>query len=404
MDIQELDDWLASRPVGDAAVIAHRAALRVFPLLFRDLVRSWAQDFGVVSLPFLRAILSVGVMRRFPTPDVWAATIMAYNAAERAASVGIDEVRGSDPNRVSFTNVAASFALAIDAVLSDGAAARTAAASCVEETDRAILWSTYRDGQDDIATEAGWLEVKLDTDALQTGIDLGPAAIWSIFPADQLGWLEQNGLQKLTGETGSEASFWHRWWAGAKTGHWLDWELQREITLIPDGIWAQGHAAVAEAIRLIEERLELRGQVAALRQGLEGAKAEIAELANAMQRSHNNPPELVDTLSWSPATVGTLADDLARVEAELAGPAPDPEVLGQKGGAIKATALQVLKYIGGLADLAARTATEELAKTGMKVAIGIAAAEHLSGLVPLLKQARDLGQMLLDFAAALMGG
>ena len=47
-------------------------------------------------------------------------------------------------------------------------------------------------------------------------------------------------------------SFWTRWWDGVLSGNQIDWDLQRQVALIPNEIWDQGPAAVAEAIRQIE--------------------------------------------------------------------------------------------------------------------------------------------------------
>lgn len=49
-------------------------------------------------------------------------------------------------------------------------------------------------------------------------------------------------------------NFWTRWCDGLVTGQPLDWALQEKVALIPDDIWQQGAAAVAQAIREIEEQ------------------------------------------------------------------------------------------------------------------------------------------------------
>ncbi len=52
----------------------------------------------------------------------------------------------------------------------------------------------------------------------------------------------------------SQESFWDRWWAGMLAGDWTDWDLCRDIALIPDDTWKEGPAAVADAIREIEAK------------------------------------------------------------------------------------------------------------------------------------------------------
>lgn len=46
--------------------------------------------------------------------------------------------------------------------------------------------------------------------------------------------------------------FWSRWHARAMFGEPLPWELQRQVALIPEGIWQAGPTSVAESIADIE--------------------------------------------------------------------------------------------------------------------------------------------------------
>lgn len=46
--------------------------------------------------------------------------------------------------------------------------------------------------------------------------------------------------------------FWSRWHARAMFGEPLPWELQRQVALIPEGIWQAGPTSVAECIADIE--------------------------------------------------------------------------------------------------------------------------------------------------------
>lgn len=58
----------------------------------------------------------------------------------------------------------------------------------------------------------------------------------------------------LARETGDRNSFWHSWYFAAKRGDWMNWEMQRDIALISDEVWKQGHKAVGEEIAKIEAR------------------------------------------------------------------------------------------------------------------------------------------------------
>jgi hypothetical protein len=52
--------------------------------------------------------------------------------------------------------------------------------------------------------------------------------------------------------SGPDWAFWKKWYQGFLDGAPLDWGLQRRIALIPNDVWENGVAAVAEAIREIE--------------------------------------------------------------------------------------------------------------------------------------------------------
>ena len=49
-------------------------------------------------------------------------------------------------------------------------------------------------------------------------------------------------------------SFWCRWYDSLLKGHPLDWDLQREVALIPDGDWQKGPEHIAQLIEEIEAR------------------------------------------------------------------------------------------------------------------------------------------------------
>ncbi|TRD21697.1 hypothetical protein [Palleronia caenipelagi] len=49
-------------------------------------------------------------------------------------------------------------------------------------------------------------------------------------------------------------SFWARWYDGFLRGEPLDWELQKQIALIPDNDWAKGPAHIARLIEKIEAK------------------------------------------------------------------------------------------------------------------------------------------------------
>lgn len=57
--------------------------------------------------------------------------------------------------------------------------------------------------------------------------------------------------------------FWKRWYLAMIDGTWRDWDLARDVALIPDEVWEDGAAAVAKAIKEIEDaRKPLSSQAA----------------------------------------------------------------------------------------------------------------------------------------------
>jgi hypothetical protein len=210
---------------------------------------------------------------------------------------------------------------------------------------------------------------------------------------------EAEGLANLTLETGDLNSFWHRWWQGAKSGQWLDWDLLHEVALIPDEVWQAGPKAVAEAIARIEEKFARRDEVSRLRAELESVQKQITSQASLAQRSHNQPPELVDTPAAIIVQVATVVSELRDAKTELKKQEPDPGVLLLIGTALIASAKAVLGYCASLADVALKKSAEEIGSTGTKWAIGLVGL----GAVSSFEKVHAIGTALLRFAEKLAG-
>jgi hypothetical protein len=242
----------------------------------------------------------------------------------------------------------------------------------------------------------------LDATELKKGRDLENQPLWQFnavtFFDDSS--IETKGLANLALESGDPNSFWHRWWEGAKSGQWLDWDLQLEVALIPDEVWQAGPKAVAEAIAQIEEKFALRERVSQLRAELESVQKQIASQASLAHRSHNQPPELVDTPPTVIVQVATVVNELRAAETELKKQRPDPRVLSRIGTALIASAKAVLGYCASLADAALKKAAEEIGTTGTKWAIGLAGV----GAISSFEKVQAIGSALLRFAEKLASG
>ena len=272
MDREKLESWLKNRPREDAILIAQRAALRVFPLLASRMSKAEARSHFAKSTPVLRCYLTAGVARRYPAPEVRAAASLA------SAAASIDVA------------AAAAAASATDAAAPAFAAAFTAAAS---------------------AKDVSWQQVKQDVSILQSGGDILFAPLWHSDPPATILQAEQTCLEALALEAGDPNSFWHRWYLAAKRGAWLDWDLQRDIALIPNPVWKEGPKAVLAAIAEIEVRHDSRRQDADLAKNLAKLpppdKGAVAAVRQAMERNRDALPPTFD------AILGLIALEIDRL-------------------------------------------------------------------------------------------
>ncbi len=151
-------------------------------------------------------------------------------------------------------------------------------------------------------------------------------------------------------------SFWARWWDGAKNGTPLDWDLQTEVALI-------------------EEHHNLREENRALKEALSETRA---LHASALQRSHNQPPELIEDEVKLGNAITLVWNVLDETEEELEKHAPDPARLQELGAKFWAAFKIVMKYFGSKADKMIDKSSEVIAETGTKWVIRVWAASIVS--------------------------
>lgn len=258
MNREELETWQQTRPREDAILIAQRAALRVFPIWASQMGYDWAQERSMACSPILRAYVTAGVAVKFPSNEVRVAAMTSSAAASAmiAPTGGASGVVEFAPDPFCSAVDAAAYAAAAASVRyhsSTSGAAVSAAASA----------SASADGE-----EALWANVDEDVALLTEGKDLLSAPLWHVDAPKQILRAELEGLENLARETGDSNSFWHRWYFAAKRGEWLDWELQRDVALIPDEVWKQSPKAVMAAIAEIEARHAAKAQADALEAAL----------------------------------------------------------------------------------------------------------------------------------------
>ncbi|MEZ5778245.1 MAG: hypothetical protein R3E44_07785 [Paracoccaceae bacterium] len=223
-DRKSLERWLEGRSQTDAIAIARCAACRVLPLYGRAMRDDWAPRHDLTALPVIRLILISGVAGKYPTPEVRRATAAAHAAVATAAAHAAVATAAA---------TAAAQAAAVAATAAAHAAARAAmAAAAAADAAGAYIWEQVRD----------------DARLLEQGGDLLALPLWSIPEPDWFRRADQEMLASWQADDPERWSFWIGWWEGVKSGKQLDWELQRDVALIPDEVWSQGPGAVAAEI------------------------------------------------------------------------------------------------------------------------------------------------------------
>jgi hypothetical protein len=330
-DWESLGRWLRDRPREDVIWIAQRAALRVLPLWVAEVSRPRKRRVDLTALPILRAILTSGVSRTYPAPEVTAAAAFAADAAvaaRAAAAFAADAAAAAD---------AAFAAAAADAAFA-AAAAAAAAAFAAADADAAI-WGVVRD--DSVSLRDGTAEDR---------------PLWPAVPD----WLPLAQMRDTWAPATPGGDFWMRWYQGFLDGKPLPWDLQRDIALIPDEGWQKGEAHVAGLIAIIEERHRLLGLVAELKERLrEATSVGATDIASPSHRSHNQPPELIDAPIAFRESVTLIRITLDEAEAELAKPTPEPSTLRRIADTLTAAVKTAATYCGAKFDVFITKAVEE---------------------------------------------
>lgn len=222
VDEASMKRWLESRPKDtvrrDAVGMAHRAALRLFPLWAAQLASDrsllqilWCLISSGNSLEINDAVIRKAVLN---SEFVAARTSAAASSAAKCLTIELSEVAGVSAFGVASAAAVANSAYAATAVWK--AAARDASTVGLRRDYRLVrLWDK------DIPQKL----LEYETDFLSR---------WSQSPAT---W-----------------DFWRRWWNGARDGKPLDWELQKRVALIPVEDWENNNPAhIAALIHQIEK-------------------------------------------------------------------------------------------------------------------------------------------------------
>ncbi len=240
MNATEFESWLSARPEEtrqrDAALIAMRAAARIFPQIEnddpdRDDEKRTRINEGRLLMA-ARCLLTAGAATTAPRVELQSA---AYVAASARFAL------------VSHINLLSG----LDSFKAARHAARILTMSVASEylAEARIAVADVRS-----AKEPPWVHVGKDIEFLELGSSISLQPLWAAKTPSWFVVADEKLRIYWASDPDHVWDFWARWWDGLVTGRPLDGALQEKVALIPEAIWQQGAAAVARAIREIEEQ------------------------------------------------------------------------------------------------------------------------------------------------------
>lgn len=364
----EFESWLLIQKREFCVAIGSRAAARAFPFL----THVDKADTEEIQLALLsaRAILTSAVVAMFPDPILRSASYASSDAAALAvrAAVNARGIRGA--------------AYAAARAASDGAADIADYTSADAAFDAATYAGRAAGENREIVRAAAYADTEVDLNTLTA------TPIWH--ETGEPKWLVSTliPLDDLL-EKGSEWSFWREWYRGFLNGKPLDWELQKEIALIPDADWEKGPQHIAGLIEIIRKRRDLEAEIARLKEQLNLAKSAVT----LPGRLHNQPPEAVDDAAQILQRDLTVVwGEIDALEKEIAKPDPSPTVLARIASRLAVIAVSIAKYCGSVADAAV--------KAGAKV-IGAAAGAAVVAEAALPGSIQAVAKSILQFVKVL---
>jgi hypothetical protein len=241
-------------------------------------------------------------------------------------------------------------------------------------------------------TARSWQEASADAKTID---DVGIAGLYAtpLWREQAKGFSSSTPSSLYTSETlteffstlrsvGFRWGFWDRWYAGMNKGTPLEWDLQREVALIPGGDWQKGPEHIARLVEEIEARFRVRTAAGEAEALLED------QLTRTLPASigHNRPPESIFDTGISraefeelKAAVGVLKSQSQESRADVAAVATAAEV----ADGVLRKILESLAIKAGMDFDAFRKGFWGAAGAGMFIFVS-------GGLTPLLQSLRSL--------------
>lgn len=161
---------------------------------------------------------------------------------------------------------------------------------------------------------------------------------------------ERETLDRYLAADPDKWMFWHAWYTGYVNGEPLDWDLQRQVALLPEHVWSQGPARVAKHIELIKARM-------ATAVAVQEAEHELRSAACARHGIGGNfPPEPIELASPS-ATDELLAarTPLHQITEQLEMLEPDLTAIQSALAQLKEFLNMGFRWVASKVDLAVDT-------------------------------------------------
>jgi hypothetical protein len=163
---------------------------------------------------------------------------------------------------------------------------------------------------------------------------------------------------------------------------------------IADDIWEAGAEAVAAEIERISATLDLKAEIASLKENLLAHEAIAAT-------GHNQGPPLDDIVEVR-KTIQLIWPIVEDLETEADSEAPSANRLRELGQKLLDISIIIAKYFGVIADIAVKKSVEKFSETGTKWAIRAGVATYAStneGVQSVAKAAWELAKVLTRSSA-----
>ncbi len=171
--------------------------------------------------------------------------------------------------------------------------------------------------------------------------------------------------------------FWRDWYQAFLDGKPLDWDLQREVALIPDRDWNKGPAHIAERIEEVQAKFDVRAK----------AKETLSFFEQTQQPSvpgagHNQGPPFEDALDIDLSNIRQSVEDAL---SETQKDRPNRSIFANTKQVLTAAMTTAAKYVAKKLDVAVDEVIKETVKFGTKAVLITWLLDLIGVLRPLIE-------------------